>query len=88
MSEPVRTYPDNLDAVDRAMVDSLLPPDRSIIVTEMMTVVAWMDEDGRQAWRLHVAHASSVAVGVGLLDLAKLRLVAEGAPSLLRPAED
>lgn len=70
--------PDDFDAEDIAYATALVPD--GAIVTQMLTIVSWLDpdSDGAACWRVYnsTAHGERVVACLGLLELAKLDLVA------------
>lgn len=64
-----------LDAVDQAYVDALLP--EGAIATAIITVVAFLDpETGDMRWKVHNDVDIPLSHCLGLLDLAKLDICA------------
>lgn len=51
-------------------------PDGSF-VTQMMTVITWMGEDGESYWRCYCAtgQGERIATSIGLLEIAKLDII-------------
>lgn len=75
------TFPSDFDDSDRSYADSLVP-DGSFI-TAMMTIVGFMDSDGTPRWRCYNATIDTrVAECLGLIELAKLDMVARGGTGL------
>lgn len=64
------TCPSEFDAADVDYALSLVPD--GVFVTEMMTVVGWLDADGEYQWRAYRAKASDrLSSTIGLLEMAK-----------------
>lgn len=63
-----------MDKHDKAFVDSLVPD--GAVVTSLVAAVAWVNEDGSQSWRCYCDSDATVMTTLGLLELAKLDVVA------------
>lgn len=75
----------DMDAADKAFLDSFLP--EGAIPIGYAGVVAFMDADGVQRWRLMVNFEAPVSHAIGLLEMAKLRLLGD-CPGSNMPWED
>lgn len=65
---------DDLEDVDRAYLESLMPD--GSVPTALVSVVSWIDEEGKQHWRCHCIADAPVTSTLGLLDLAKMDVLA------------
>lgn len=63
-----------MDKHDKAFVDSLVPD--GAVPVGLVAVVAWVHPDGTRAWRCYVDCDDTVTTTLGLLELAKLDVVA------------
>ena len=70
------TCPDDFSPEDITFAEYLVPD--GAIVEQMLVQVAWLDPDGTRRWRNYNATAEgfSVLSALGLLDVAKLDLIA------------
>lgn len=64
----------SMDPVDKAMVDSLVP--EGSIVDGFMVIVSFTDPEGHQCWRNYAQMDAPVSMSLGLLELAKLDVIA------------
>jgi hypothetical protein len=73
------TFADDFDELDQQYAESLVSDDAAF-VTQMITVVKWMDDEGDERWRCYVASGQGerVATCVGLLEFAKVDLMTRG----------
>lgn len=65
-----------LDDADQAYIDTLIPSEGR--VTTLCTLVAWIDpETGQSHWKLHLDSDDTTATTLGLLEMAKDKLLTE-----------
>lgn len=64
-----------LDAEDRAFVDSLVPD--GCLATGLLGIVTWLDENGAPCWRVYNQTDERLSGLVGLLDMAKHKFLTE-----------
>lgn len=64
----------NLDDVDGAFIDSLMP--EGSVPLGFVAVLLWVDGEGEQRWRCYSQMDTTVTTTLGLLELAKLDVVA------------
>ncbi len=84
------TFPDDFAELDQQYAESIVSDDAAF-VTQMITVVKWMDGDGDERWRCYNATAQGerIATCIGLLELAKIDLMTRADCFQLRvPDED
>lgn len=66
--------PNGPDEIDRAWLDSIVPAD--CLAVGFIGVVLWLDEDGDQCWRVYSQIDAPITTAVGLLEFAKLEMIA------------
>lgn len=64
-----------MDDVDRAFVDSLIPPGSA--VPELLAIVQFLDEAGNPRWKVYNQTDQRVSGVIGLLELAKHHFLTE-----------
>lgn len=66
--------PSGPDDIDKAWLDSIVP--EGCMGIGFIAVAHWIDDEGTQRWRVYSQIEAPVATSLGLLELAKLELVA------------
>ncbi len=71
-------FTDGFDADDKAYLETWPELDDKAAMIESMTVViGYVDHDGASGWRSHHTSGQSLTSMLGLLELAKLKLIAD-----------
>lgn len=62
------------DDIDKAWLDSIVP--EGCVPLGFIGIASWLDEDGTQRWRCYSQIDVPISASLGLLELAKLELIA------------